>query len=130
MAEGINRLFAKFATWYGRHWLDMWAGIDMGAVKAEWASELSRFSGVALKHGLEECKRRKFPPTLPEFIDYCANTPRHLYEQRDEKLALPEKACFLGEEEARKRLAEICREVGIRTKAAKGVSGATEEQTH
>jgi hypothetical protein len=42
----VDRLFLMLASCYGRHWLDMWAGVDIN-------------------------EGQKFPPTLPEFKNIC-----------------------------------------------------------
>ena len=69
--ELIERLFAKFGAFYGRHFADMWAGQNPETVKEVWAEELSNFSREELGRGFEAAKRNKFPPTLPEFMALC-----------------------------------------------------------
>lgn len=96
----------KFGTWYGKHWLDMWGGIDMAMVKNEWLNELRLFSAPRLKYGLECCKRNKFPPTLPEFISYCQDTPAHLLvEARPQLTHTPGRVT--PPEEAKRRIQEM-----------------------
>lgn len=56
---------------YGRHWSDMWAGLDLQAVKEAWAEDMAGYAGEEIKTGLESCKGRKFPPTLTEFMELC-----------------------------------------------------------
>src|SRR5262245_56483180 len=74
----VDRLFQRFATHYGKPWLDMWADIPLADVKDAWATELAGVTseqiGAALKH------LGKFPPTLPEFVALCkppAARPEH-----------------------------------------------------
>lgn len=59
------------AGMYGKHFADLWAGQPIEAVKVVWADGLAGFSGNEIGLGLEACKRRKFPPTLPEFLELC-----------------------------------------------------------
>lgn len=56
---------------YGRHWIELWGNLDINDVKQAWAEDLHGYSGDELKAGLEACKGRKFPPTLPEFQAFC-----------------------------------------------------------
>lgn len=68
----IDRLFSRFAVMYGRHWFDLWAGVDMEEVKAAWSSDLSFASGEQMRKALDHCKTNsKFPPTCPEFAGLC-----------------------------------------------------------
>lgn len=129
MADAVDRLFAKFACWYGKHWLDMWAGIDLRLVKKEWANELAIFNGYRLKYGLDCCKRRKFPPTLPEFIEYCESTPKHLQVPDVPKLEHNE-APPLSRAEARARLAQLMAEANLRgSKLPPYIRKATEDRS-
>ena len=57
---------------YGRHWLDMWVGIPMDAIKAEWSRQLTYVPIEAVRLAIEHVeKSNKFPPTLPEFRGLC-----------------------------------------------------------
>jgi hypothetical protein len=68
----IDRLFQRFAEMYGKHWLDMWAGIAIDGVKATWAADLAGCSADQIRHALDHCRTRlKFPPTCPEFVSIC-----------------------------------------------------------
>lgn len=69
----IDRLFMRFAVLYGKHWLDMWAGIPMEQVKAAWASELASVPAERFGPALQAVG--KFPPTLPEFVALCKPQP-------------------------------------------------------
>lgn len=68
--DAIDVLFGRMAARYGRHWLDLWIGIPMDAVKAEWRCELARFQRAQVDQALANLG--KFPPTLPEFVGLCA----------------------------------------------------------
>lgn len=86
----VDALFARFAAFYGKHWLDLWADIPVAAVKAEWAYRLQSMPMDALRLAVEHLlKHSKFPPTLPEFYTLCdqfkpREAPRlHLTESRE-----------------------------------------------
>lgn len=68
----IDRLFERFATMYGRHWLEQWAGIDIADVKQSWREDLSFATGEQMRKALDHCKTQsRFPPTCPEFVGLC-----------------------------------------------------------
>jgi hypothetical protein len=68
----VDRLFQKFAVMYGKHWLDLWAGIPMDAIKAEWSMQLERMPMRAIQLTVQHIEvNNKFPPTLPEFRSLC-----------------------------------------------------------
>lgn len=68
----IDRLFERFATMYGRHWLEQWAGLDIDEVKATWREDLAFADGAQMRKALDHCKAHaKFPPTCPEFVGLC-----------------------------------------------------------
>ena len=70
--QWIDRLFARFATMYGKHWLELWAGVPMEAVKATWAEDLGGISGEQIRRALDHRKTHStFPPTCPEFVALC-----------------------------------------------------------
>jgi hypothetical protein len=73
----IDRLFARFATLYGKHWLDLWQQIPMEQVRAAWSEALSVCDGQQIRMGLEHCStHNKYPPTAPEFVSLCREFPR------------------------------------------------------
>lgn len=84
----VDKLFARFAAMYGRHWFDQWADVPMPDVKAAWREDLARMSGDQIRKALEHCKAQcKFPPTCPEFVALCkAFAPAF-----DRSRALPER---------------------------------------
>lgn len=67
----IERLFARFSGMYGSKFADLWRGCDLSSVKSVWIEDLSGFSVAELTAGVEACKTRTFPPTLPEFVSLC-----------------------------------------------------------
>jgi hypothetical protein len=72
-ADLVDRLFAKLAMMYGKHWLDLWSDIPMAGVKAEWSRALTGISAEQMRLALEAIfdKGNTFPPTLPEFVSLC-----------------------------------------------------------
>lgn len=67
----IDRLFSRLSAFYGSKFADLWRGTDLAEVKAVWAEELAGFSGAEIAKGLEGCKAKEWPPTLPEFLLLC-----------------------------------------------------------
>lgn len=86
-SEWIERLFSRFSAMYGARFADMWGGSNLADVKAVWAQDLGRYSGKQIAWALELTKTKPFPPTLPEFADWCRQAPREL------PVALPEPKC-------------------------------------
>lgn len=69
--SSIDNLFAKLLAFYGSKFLDMWANTDIEEVKRIWALEIRKLSTEQMRVGYEQLATRKFPPTLPEFIELC-----------------------------------------------------------
>lgn len=67
----IRRLFSRLSAMYGSRFADMWRGCDLDDVKAVWAADLGVLSRAELVAGVEACKGRDWPPTLPEFLKLC-----------------------------------------------------------
>lgn len=59
---------------YGKKFTEQWAGISPQSLKECWAEELAGYTGPELRAGLEGCKSRDWPPTLPEFMKLCRPT--------------------------------------------------------
>lgn len=66
-----DRLFDRFVIMYGKRFLDMWSGIDPAKLKEAWAEEIEGYTVDELKRGVEGCKGKEWPPTLPEFLNLC-----------------------------------------------------------
>ena len=66
----VDHLFAKLAVRFGDAWTRKWEGIQMAAVRADWAAVLDGLPGPALQHGLNNLPR-EFPPTAHQFRDLC-----------------------------------------------------------
>ena len=70
--DAVDRLFQKFAAMYGKQWLEMWSGIPMDVIKAEWSRQLEYMPMEAIRLAVEHIERNnKFPPTLPELRALC-----------------------------------------------------------
>ena len=69
--EWIDRLFQRLGGMYGSKFLAMWEGSDIESVKRIWAESLADFEADEIRDGLESCKTRTWPPTMPEFLLLC-----------------------------------------------------------
>lgn len=67
----IDRLFSRFSAMYGSRFADLWRGADADEVRAVWAVDLGDLSPQEIAAGVEACKSRDWPPTLPEFRKLC-----------------------------------------------------------
>lgn len=70
-AEWVARIFARMSAMYGAKFTQQWQGVDPKALGAVWAEDLAGYTGAEIKRGLEACKSRQWPPTLPEFCNLC-----------------------------------------------------------
>lgn len=72
----IDRIFTKLTLVYGRDFLGRWEGLDLNAVKSDWAHELAGFEkfpeGIA--HALTHLDLVK-PPTVFQFRDLARKAP-------------------------------------------------------
>lgn len=86
----VDRIFDRMQTFYGAKFAEQWRGLDPDRLKLAWAEELAGLSGDELKRGLEACKSRQWPPTLPEFITLCRPTidPRVLWMEAVEQMRI------------------------------------------
>lgn len=74
-ASWVELLFERLAVRYGHDFLRRWEGLDMAAVKADWAAELSGFSGDDITYALRHMPAER-PPTCAQFRDLCRKAPR------------------------------------------------------
>lgn len=72
----IDRVFARLLVRYGAQWLRQWEGVDMDAVKAEWANELGVYANNlnAIGYGLDNLPV-DFPPNVSQFKALCNRRP-------------------------------------------------------
>lgn len=73
----IERLFSRLHGFYAAKFAEQWKGADIGMVKALWAEELGGYSPAEIAAGLEGCRKRDWPPTLPEFLKLCRPPLNH-----------------------------------------------------
>lgn len=78
----IDRIFDKLTLTYGQAFLARWRDVDMDAVRADWAHELSGFQQhpQAIAWGLQNLPDAK-PPTVLEFRSLCRKTPAEVVPQ-------------------------------------------------
>lgn len=69
----VERIFSVMAANYGTAFADRWRGMNLGEVKAGWASKLADLTPAELKRGLDNLP--SFPPFLPEFAALCRPKP-------------------------------------------------------
>jgi hypothetical protein len=67
----IERIFQTLVGLYGASFTRQWHGVDPESMKHTWARELAGFTLDELTRGLEACRTREFPPTVPEFRNLC-----------------------------------------------------------
>lgn len=67
----VVRLFERMTDMYGALWLDRWANIPMPRVMQTWAEDLGDLKAEEIRQGLELCREKPYPPTLPEFRLMC-----------------------------------------------------------
>jgi hypothetical protein len=74
--DWVDRLFARISVRYGAAWTRMWEGIDMQAVKSDWAYELGGMQDHpdAVRFGLQHMNPDK-PPTASQFRALCNRMP-------------------------------------------------------
>lgn len=72
----IDSLFARLAVRYGTAWAAKWEGLDMAAVRADWADELAGYAKkpAAIKHALGHLPPDR-PPNVSQFLLLCRNCP-------------------------------------------------------
>jgi hypothetical protein len=69
----VEKIFSVMSASYGTLFADRWRGMNLGEVKAAWASKLADLTPAELKRGLNSLGG--FPPTLPEFALLCRPKP-------------------------------------------------------
>jgi hypothetical protein len=69
----VDKLFHFFLVRYGKLWADRYAnlGLTMNEIKTEWDAEIRKLTPQELQSGIDACRTKTFPPTLPEFIKMC-----------------------------------------------------------
>jgi hypothetical protein len=72
-SDWIDALFDRLAVRYGALFTRQYDGIDLAAVKADWAGMLGGLSGASLRYGLANLA--PLPPNAIQFRDICARAP-------------------------------------------------------
>ena len=77
-------------NFYGAKWNDSLGGISRERVKQAWGEELADYTPDEIAVGLQACRSRTWPPTLPEFLLLCRplNDPRADWAEACEQMAL------------------------------------------
>lgn len=72
----VERIFARILVRYGAAWVRMWEGVDMAAVRADWADELAGMQNrpEAIAYGLRYLPQDR-PPTVQAFKAQCNRLP-------------------------------------------------------
>jgi hypothetical protein len=66
-------LFLRFAAIYGYMWSSSYkSGSQLELAKKEWADALKNYESGVIKEALLICRNKNnFPPSLPQFSEYC-----------------------------------------------------------
>lgn len=75
-AAWVDRVFEKLTLVYGHQFLGRWSGLDLNAVKADWARELSALerNPKAIAYALDRLPAGD-PPNVLQFRQLCAMLP-------------------------------------------------------
>lgn len=74
----VDRIFSKLTLTYGHRFLGLYAGLDMEAVKADWAHELGAYTSrpEAIAHAMAVLPPDS-PPNVMQFRDLCRRAPEY-----------------------------------------------------
>lgn len=80
-APWVDKIFAKLTLAYGRDFLGRWEGLDINAVKSDWAHELAGFQQQpdAIAYGLQHLPEKC--PNVFEFRAMCRRSPAQALPQ-------------------------------------------------
>jgi hypothetical protein len=89
--DWVDAIFRKLTLVYGSAFLKRWEGIEIDAVKADWAHELSGLAKKPefIKHALENLPV-SYPPTVLEFRQLCIGAPTYALPALPKPKAKPE----------------------------------------
>ncbi len=108
-ASWIDALFARLTVRYGVAFTRQYEGLDIAAVKADWAEVLGGFDGPSIGYALKYLPADK-PPTAMQFRDQCRRAPVTELPALDRPRADPERVAAL--------LAGLRERMGITRKTA------------
>lgn len=76
--EWIDAIFARLTLRYGKAFLNRWEGINIDAVKADWACALAGLQDKpnAIRYALNNMPA-EYPPTVGRFRDVCNRAPEY-----------------------------------------------------
>lgn len=66
-----EKLFNVMEDRYGSLWVDRYGAFPRPRVMQTWGSDLADMSREELARGVDACRDRRFPPSLPEFRELC-----------------------------------------------------------
>jgi hypothetical protein len=69
--EVVRRLMKRLMAFYGSKFADAYGSVPMQTLEEVWAEELAGFTMPELLRGIDACRTRPWPPTLPEFMGLC-----------------------------------------------------------
>ena len=65
---------------YGNRFANMWDSMPAESLRRTWAEGMAGVTAAQISAGLVACKRREWPPTLPEFLSLCCPPPNYEHE--------------------------------------------------
>ena len=86
---------SRFAAIWPRHWAKQMTGVNLDAVRDEWAAGLAGLTGEQIKAGIDHCRIDcLYPPSIAEFRKACMGgdtTEQRAFQARaaQEQPALP-----------------------------------------
>lgn len=66
-----EEIFRRMENRYGARWVDAMGGIDRTRMRQAWAEELAGYTPDEIARGLDGCRVKPWPPSLPEFLLLC-----------------------------------------------------------
>lgn len=69
--EDAARLTSKMRLNYGKKFADQWAGVDPEELEQEMVDQYQGLTAADFVRGIERMKKEKWPPTVPEFREWC-----------------------------------------------------------
>lgn len=94
-SKWVDKIFEKLILHYGRDFTSRWEGLDLNAVKDDWAYELAGFERhpESISYALAHTDSAK-PPTVRQFRDLARKAPRPENQQlpppKASRVAIPE----------------------------------------
>lgn len=69
--DDAMRLISKMRINYGKKFADQWAGVEPSELASEMVDQYQGLTSQDFGRGLEQMKVHAWPPTIPEFRDWC-----------------------------------------------------------